>query len=258
MALQWFTKHIKPPSLNMAEWFTSWFDTPYYHILYKSRDTKEAEKFIDNLEEKLKFQSSELYCDMACGKGRHAIYLNAKGYHVVGLDLSPNNIKSAKSAENTRLEFHEHDIREVYQTDAFDVMLNLFTSFGYFENQEENQKAIVAMARSIKPGGTLVLDYMNSRKAIEGFHTHYQKTVDDIQFDINKRIELGYIYKNISFEIKKNKHQYEERVKLLFLEDFMHFFEKAGLELKELYGDYELKPYQDLDSDRMIMVCKKI
>ena len=241
----------------MAEWFAEWFDTPFYHILYKSRGQMEAQRFIDNLSEKLDFNKSWQYCDMACGKGRHAIYLNSKGFDVVGLDLSPNNIWHAQASENETLQFHEHDIREVFRPAFFDVMLNLFTSFGYFENQEENEKAVVAMAKNIKTNGTLVLDYMNSRKAIEGFHSHYEKTVDNITFHINKRIELGYIFKNISFENEGKPHQYEERVKLLFLEDFKHFFEKAGLSLTGIYGDYDLKPYQDLVSDRMIMVCKK-
>lgn len=241
----------------MAEWFAEWFDTPFYHILYKSRGNNEAQRFIDNLSEKLVFQTNWQYCDMACGKGRHAIYLNSKGFDVVGLDLSPNNIWHAQMSENETLQFHEHDIREVFRPQFFDVMLNLFTSFGYFENQEENQKAVVAMAENIKPNGTFVLDYMNSRKAIEGFNSYYQKTVDEIVFNINKRIELGYIFKNISFENEGDKHQYEERVKLLFLEDFRHFFEKADLTLTAVYGDYDLNPYQDLVSDRMIMVCKK-
>lgn len=241
----------------MAEWFAEWFDTPFYHILYKSRGENEAQRFIDNLSKKLDFQTKGQYCDMACGKGRHAIYLNSKGFDVIGLDLSPNNIWHAQASENETLQFHEHDIREVFRPEFFDVMLNLFTSFGYFENQEENQKAVVAMAENIKSSGTLVLDYMNSRKAIEGFNSHYEKTVENITFNINKRIELGYIFKNISFENEGNKHQYEERVKLLFLEDFKHFFEKAGLTLIKVYGDYDLNPYQDLVSDRMIMVCKK-
>jgi 2-polyprenyl-3-methyl-5-hydroxy-6-metoxy-1,4-benzoquinol methylase len=241
----------------MAEWFAEWFDTPFYHVLYKSRGENEAQRFIDKLSEKLTFQKNWQYCDMACGKGRHAIYLNSKGFDVTGLDLSPNNIWHAQAYENETLQFHEHDIREIFRLGYFDMMLNLFTSFGYFENQDENQKAVVAMAGNIKPNGTLVLDYMNSRKAIEGFNSHYEKTVENITFNINKRIEFGYIFKNIGFESDGQKHQYEERVKLLFLEDFRHFFEKAGLTLTEVYGDYELNPYQDLVSDRMIMVCKK-
>ena len=241
----------------MAEWFAEWFDTPFYHILYKSRGKYEAQKFIDNLADKLNFSSDWQYCDMACGKGRHAIYLNSKNFDVTGLDLSPNNIWHAQFAENEKLKFHKHDIRDTFRPAYFDVMLNLFTSFGYFENQAENQKAVKAMSDSLKTDGILILDYMNSRKAIEGFSSHYEKNVDGIQFSIHKKIELGFIFKNISFENEGKKHQYQERVKLLFLEDFKHFFQASDLALIDVYGDYELNPYQDLASDRMIMVCKK-
>jgi SAM-dependent methyltransferase len=241
----------------MAEWFVDWFNTAYYHILYKSRSDKEAQIFVDNLETKLGFLTNNTYCDMACGKGRHAIYLNKKGYKVWGLDLSTENIKFAKNHENESLEFHVHDIRNTYKTDFFDVVLNLFTSFGYFENNFENQNAIFAIAKSIKPGGKLVLDYMNSRKAIEEFNTHYIKSVDDIDFTITKKIEKGYIFKNIKFKDKGQDFEFEERVKLIFLEDFKSFFVSAGLQLTNVYGNYALDNYDELKSDRMVMICKK-
>lgn len=242
----------------MAEWFEEWFDTKYYHILYKSRTDEEAKRFIENLIEKFVFSKDASYCDMACGKGRHSIFLNSKGYKVTGLDLSPNNIKHAKAFENESLKFSEHDIRNVYKENSFDVMLNLFTSFGYFENNEENQKAVLAMAKNIKPGGKLILDYMNSRKAIEEFNTYYVKSVDGIDFTIDKKIEKGYIYKHISFTDNKKSHNYEERVKLLFLDDFIDFFNKSGLKLKEVYGNYDLQNYDEHLSDRMIMFCEKL
>jgi SAM-dependent methyltransferase len=241
----------------MAEWFVDWFNTAYYHILYKSRSDIEAQIFVDNLETELGFSTNYTYCDMACGKGRHAIYLNKKGYKVWGLDLSTENIKFAKNHENESLKFHVHDIRNTYKTDFFDVVLNLFTSFGYFENNLENQNAIVAIAKSIKPGGTLVLDYMNSRKAIEEFNTHYIKSVDGIDFTITKKIEKGYIFKKIKFNDKGQNFEFEERVKLIFLEDFKSFFVSAGLQLTNVYGNYALDNYDELKSDRMVMICKK-
>jgi cyclopropane fatty-acyl-phospholipid synthase-like methyltransferase len=240
-----------------AEWFELWFDTPYYHILYKSRGDEEAQKLIDNLEKHLGFNKDWLFCDMACGKGRHSVYLNSKGYDVIGLDLSPNNVWHAQQSENNRLQFFEHDIREVFRKNEFDVMLNLFTSFGYFEEQLENQEAVVAMAKNIKPGGTMVIDYMNSRKAIEDFNTHYEKKVNDILFNIDKKIEKGFIFKKISFSDKGEDFSFEERVKLLFLDDFEIFFKAAGLELVNVYGNYQLELYDEHQSDRMVMVCKK-
>lgn len=242
----------------MSEWFVNWFDSPYYHILYKSRSDKEASAFIDNLEKKICFETKHLFCDMACGKGRHAIYLNMKGYEVFGLDLSKNSIKIAKKQENKKLHFFVHDIRNTFKNNYFDVVLNLFTSFGYFENNLENQTAVQAIARSIKPNGLLILDYMNSRKAIEEFNTKYDKEVDGIKFHITKRIEKGYIFKHISFVIKEKTFEFEERVKLLFLADFETFFKNSGLQIEQIYGNYGLEPFNEHTSDRMVMICKKI
>jgi cyclopropane fatty-acyl-phospholipid synthase-like methyltransferase len=87
------------------EWFSSWFDSPYYHILYKERDDKEAQLFMDQLSSYLQIQPEHHIMDLACGKGRHAIYLNQKGFEVTGVDLSPQSIAFAKIYENAHLHF---------------------------------------------------------------------------------------------------------------------------------------------------------
>jgi SAM-dependent methyltransferase len=241
----------------MAEWFETWFDSPYYHLLYASRNTEEAVFFLKNLSIKLNFQKDWLFCDLCCGKGRHAISLNAMGYNVIGLDLSPNSIKKAQQSSNTSLHFYEHDIRNTFKNEYFDVVLNLFTSFGYFESNKENEQCLIKTAASIKPGGLLVLDYMNSRGAIETFQTSYIKTVDGIDFNISKYIENGYIFKKINFIDKGKDFEFVERVKLIFLEDFQSFFESAGLKLIDTFGNYSLEPYQQTLSNRLILVCQK-
>ena len=119
------------------KWFQSWFDTPYYHILYKHRDFKEAEDFIKNLVSYLNIDTDDSILDLACGKGRHSIFLNTLGYNVTGLDLSKNNIEHAKVHESNSLFFEVHDMRNTYGT-QFEVVLNLFTSFGYFDNKNDN------------------------------------------------------------------------------------------------------------------------
>jgi SAM-dependent methyltransferase len=241
----------------MAEWFETWFDSPYYHILYASRNADEAAKFLLNLISKLNFSKDWQYCDLCCGKGRHSIYLNQQGFSVTGLDLSPNSIAIAKKQENENLKFFEHDIRNTFKPAFFDVVLNLFTSFGYFESNAENQASLVATAASIKPGGMLVMDYMNSRGAVETFQTKYVKTVAEIDFSITKSIEFGYIFKNIQFTTLSKTYDFTERVKLLFLEDFQTYFDAAGLELKYTFGNYTLDPYVQNESNRLIMVCQK-
>ncbi len=80
----------------MKNWFAKWFDTKYYHILYKDRDYQEARMFIDNITSYLNLPEKAKVLDLACGKGRHSIYLNKLGFDVVGADLSENSINEAK------------------------------------------------------------------------------------------------------------------------------------------------------------------
>ena len=109
------------------EWFEDWFDSPYYHLLYKNRDYSEAESFIDNLISFLKPEEGSRFLDLGCGKGRHSIYLNKKGFDVTGIDLSENSIAAAKEFENEQQNFYVHDMRKLFRTNYFDCVVNLFT-----------------------------------------------------------------------------------------------------------------------------------
>ena len=132
-----------------SEWFDSWFDTKYYHILYKNRNYFEAEKFINQLIDFLNPKKGSIFLDIACGKGRHSKFIHNKGYEVVGFDLSRQSISYAKKFKKIGLEFYTHDMRENFKTDYFDYALNLFTSFGYFESKSDELKALKSSANNL-------------------------------------------------------------------------------------------------------------
>ena len=98
------------PNPKSENWFASWFDTPYYHILYKDRNYREAQIFMDNLTHYLNLPEKAKVLDLACGKGRHSIYLNQLGFDVVGADLSENSIAIASKNSNDTLHFQVHDM----------------------------------------------------------------------------------------------------------------------------------------------------
>ena len=95
-------------------WFIEWFNSPYYHILYKNRDFNEAEGFINNLIKYLNIDKNSNVIDIACGKGRHSVHLNKLGFNVTGVDISNNSVFEAKKHENNKLKFYIHDIRKVF------------------------------------------------------------------------------------------------------------------------------------------------
>lgn len=241
--------------MELAEknWFSSWFDTPYYHILYKNRGDEEARTFMKNLVSFLDLPRGASILDLACGKGRHSVFLNKLGYDVTGVDLSENSIAYAKQFENQSLRFHTHCMCDPVPGE-FDAVFNLFTSLGYFENEEDNLSSIKAIKQEITPGGFGVIDFMNVKKVIENLVPEEIKSVKGIDFDITRRVRNGYILKDIKFHDEGRDHFYTEKVKALTLEKFQHYFEKAGINLLHTFGNYDLEEYNEETSDRLILI----
>jgi len=240
---------------EVNNWFASWFDTPYYHILYKDRNYREAQLFMDNLTHYLNLPEKAKVLDLACGKGRHSIYLNQLGYDVLGVDLSENSIDEAKKNTNDHLHFRVHDMREPFE-EKFDAIFNLFTSFGYFENESDNLKTLIAIKESLSEYGFAVIDFMNVTNVIANLVPEETKTVEGIDFSIKRFYIDGYIYKEIDFEDKGEKFHFTEKVKALTLPDFQQLMDEAGIFLLDTFGDYKLKKFHKTESERLIMIFK--
>ncbi len=234
-------------------WYKSWFDTPYYHILYKDRDYEEAGFFMNKLTSFLKLSKDSEILDLACGKGRHSSYLNKLGYKVIGVDLSPSSIAYAKQFENERLHFRVHDMSVPFSK-KFDAIFNLFTSFGYFEKEENNLRTIKAIKKGLKVKGVGVIDFLNVAYVKKNIIASETKNIEGITFNIQKYIEDGYIFKDIRFTHDAKDHFYTERVKAITLNDFKIYFEKANVNLFHCFGDYHLNPFDEKSSERLILI----
>ncbi|MBA2613619.1 MAG: class I SAM-dependent methyltransferase [Bacteroidetes bacterium] len=243
--------------MNTAEWFKDWFNSPYYHLLYNNRNENEAGFFIDNLCSHLNLTPHSKVWDLACGKGRHAIALNKKGCHVVGTDLSRNSIKEASKFNNETLDFYVHDMREPFRINYFDAVFNLFTSFGYFENYNDNYSVFKNVAGSLRPGGVFVIDFFNAQKVIDSLKPSYNEQRGDITFKIQKNISGKTIIKHIDFKDQDKDYYFEESVSLLKKEDFENFANAAGLKIESAFGNYKLEPFNETTSDNLILIFKK-
>lgn len=239
---------------NDTAWFKSWFDTPYYHILYQHRDDNEARFFIKNLVKELQPPLHSHILDLACGRGRHAKFLSEQGFEVTGLDLSERNIQFAKEhLANEDLHFEVGDMRKPFGKNRFDYIFNLFTSFGYFENKEDNLQSLKMMKQALKQGGNLILDFMNVHKVELGLVKEEVRQADGIEFHIQRFIRDGMVIKEISFEDGGEKYQYEEKVQLLTRDDFEELFAEAGFTINGLYGNFDLSDFHPRDCERLIL-----
>ena len=232
----------------------NWFNSDYYHILYKNRDKKEAEFFINNLIKKLKIKKKSKILDLACGVGRHSFYLNKKGMNVIGIDNSENNIKKAKKFENNFLKFKKKEMTEDYGQE-FDFIFNLFTSFGYI-NEKHNLNTFKSINNSLINHGILVIDYLNVFKLKEELVEKETKKIGNIIFNIKRSFKDNFIVKKIKIKDNNEIFYFEERVMELTKNDFQDYLKKFNFEILDVYGNYNLEKYHK-NSERLIMIIKK-
>ncbi len=240
-------------------WFKDWFNSPYYHHLYFNRDEKEAAKFIDKLIDDLKPATGAYMLDVACGKGRHSIHLAEKGFDVTGIDLSDDSIKEALVYETENLHFYLHDMRLPFRINYYDFAFNFFTSFGYFATRREHDNSIRTIAQSLKETGCFVLDYLNVHYAEDHLIHQFDKEIDGVNYFITKWYDETHFYKKITVEDEALQEPltYREKVAKFSLGDFTEMFAYQGLQIQEVYGDYNFGMYDVKKSPRLIMVARK-
>jgi SAM-dependent methyltransferase len=243
---------------KVQDWFSAWFDSPYYHILYAERDEVEAASFIQALQQRLQLPSRALVLDAACGKGRHAKTLEQLGLQVDAFDLSPQNIQQASALASQNLHFFVHDIRQpVPKQGCYDAVFNFFTSFGYFDKVADNVAAFQSFSNALKPGGILVMDFFNPSFVLAQLVREEVVLRGGISFSIKRWESNGFLYKSISFSDLGRDFKFEERVELISKQDFIAYAAQSGLSLVDLMGDYSLAPFDEKTSPRLVFTWVK-
>ncbi len=250
--------HITSQSRRTPEWFASWFDSEHYHTLYAHRSGAEAARFIDALAERGTPAAGATILDLGCGAGRHSSYLAAKGFDVTGLDLSAESLRMARRNERANLRFVRQDMRAPFGTDRFDCVLNLFTSFGYFDAVEDNLTVVQNIAAALRPGGTVVIDYLNVRQAERRLMAAEEAERGGVAYRITRWTDAGHIFKRIVVDDRLGEPvEFVERVAKLGLDDFRFMFSLCGITLDAAYGDYALAAFDPDASPRLIVVGRR-
>jgi SAM-dependent methyltransferase len=242
-----------------TDWFKDWFNTPYYHLLYRHRDQTEAARFIDRLLLHLDPGMRSRMLDLACGKGRHALMLANKGFDVTGVDLSEASISSALSLAKPNLDFYIQDMRIPCRVNYFHYVFSFFTSFGYFKSDRENLKVFKAVHQSLLPRGTYVLDYLNVIPALTKMNTSDSVEENGILLKTRKYSDQKFIYKEIEVQDPafSSPLHFEEAVRIYHAEKLSDMLKQVGFKVKEIFGDYQLNAFDNNLSPRVIVVAEK-
>lgn len=241
--------------LHLKDEYNSWFDSSYYHLLYENRDYKEAKEFVKTILEYLNLEKKSFILDAACGKGRHSIEMEKLGYKVLGIDLSKNSISEAKKFKNKNLDFIIHDI-SVPLKKEFDAVFNLFTSFGY-HSKKRDLDIIKTIEKNLVNNGIGVIDFFNLNKVKKDLIKSEIINRKNIKFTIKRKVCNDFVIKNININDKSERHDFIEKVNALTLEDFKNYFKKTNLQIKEIFGNYNLEKFDLKSSPRLIIIFDK-
>jgi len=240
-------------------WFEEWFESPLYEKIYADRNEEEAEQLGRQLENIIPHKQYEYILDLGCGRGRHSLTLASKGYRVKGIDLSEEAIRKAREkAEARNLDNVDFEVRDMRNPlpEKFDAIVNLFTTFGYFKDDRENEEILDSVVAMLKPGGMFILDYLNARQVRKTYNPEDHGTFDGVEYNIERYIDDNAIYKEIHFsgEEVESPVQYQERVKLYELPWFQEKMGARHLKIDQLLGDYHGQPFDEENSPRLMIV----
>lgn len=250
------------PGKNNTHWFEEWFDSPLYEKLYSYRDEDEANKLADLIEELVPRSNYKKILDLGCGRGRHSLTLAERGYDVTGTDLSPKAIKKAKllAAERNlnNVHFEVRDMREVLPN-RFDAVLNLFTTFGYFLDDEENASVFDGVHKMLGENGRFLIDFLNAAKVEEGLVPAESGSYENLDYQIERFIADGMVHKKIRFTGAglKGPVEYQERVKLYGKDWFEPQLKARGFNILDFKGDYSGRRFSEEISPRLIILAEK-
>lgn len=216
-------------------WFMEWFDENY-RMLYRHRNSQDAKEQVRLIIDTLKPPKDAAILDLCCGEGRYTSIFQKKGYHVMGLDLSETLVRFGKQRE-PGLDLVVGDMRAI--PGRFDLILSLFTSFGYFEKDEENLHALRSVYRALKPGGTYWLDFLNAdyveKHLVPETHSKLSSGIDVLE---KRKIDRGRIIKDIHFSDNGEDKHYVESVRLFTRENLEDMLMRAGFRVIHCFGDY--------------------
>jgi SAM-dependent methyltransferase len=221
-----------------------------------------TEKEVTFLETKLGMEKGIFILDCPCGHGRHSVELAKRGYSVLGQDLNGYFLDKAREDADklgVAVRFRKGDMRDLPFEAEFDIVLNLFTAFGYFDTEEEDQEFLNAVAKSLKPKGKFFMDFINRDRLLSEWRsTNWQKLSNGLVVCQERRLDF-----TSSREYCKSIHLYpdgkrkeiEHCLRLYTLRELILMCKRAGLETNETFGDFEGNP-ASVQSKRVILIAQ--
>ncbi len=240
----------------------AWYEQSFgedYLIVYKHRDMQGAAREVSGMLAKLALQPGAEVLDLCCGMGRHSLTIAEHGFSVTGLDLSDVLLDQARTYDKAQtVRWINGDMRQLPFEDAsFAAVVNFFTSFGYFANDDENRRVLLEIERVLSDEGIFLIDFLNPYYVEQNLVPFSERKEGLLSIREYRSIDNGFVKKTIVIDDSQTERRYEECVRLYQLGDFQRLLEGSALEILAVYGDSDGNPYDMTRSKRLIMTGKK-
>lgn len=238
-------------------WYESFFETEEWLQLATTRDPERTEREVTFVATQLEPGARVL--DLACGTGRIAVPLAARGFAVSGLDISNRVLEEARAA-GPELDFRQGDMRELpWPEGSFDAVINMWTAFGYFATQAEDERALAEVARVLRPGGVFILDTVNQAALVRGLQHQSWSELEDGTLLLENRthdIVTGRSQAFWSFVKDGQKRELAFDHRVYTVAEYGELLERAGFPSREVFGGHGTGELS-LDEFRMQIVAHK-
>jgi SAM-dependent methyltransferase len=236
------------------DWFEDWFGEEYL-ALYEHRDHHEAREVVALIAERMGEVDAPVL-DLACGAGRHQRTLCERGWWTVGLDLSPSLLRAARG-EDRGAPLVRADMRELpFADDSFALVVNLFTSFGYFRDDAQHLRVLTDVARVVRPGGWFVLDYLHAEQVRRSLVSRDERTVGTVTVEQEREISADGRFVRKTITLGDLGRTFVERVRLFEPDELVTLCTGAGFSVDAVLGDYDGSPLRP-DSPRAILFAQR-
>jgi SAM-dependent methyltransferase len=230
-------------------------------FLFSKERWENAPEEVTNLLSLLKITSGASVFDLCCGPGRHSLELARRGFSVIGVDRTKIYLEQARKqaeTEKLKVKFIQKDMRRFCTPDTFDAAINLFTSFGYFEDAKDDELVIKNMYRSLKDGGVFLIDTMGKEVLARIFlERNWYERDDGIILEERKISKNWNWIENRWIMLKDGKvEEFKLALRIYSAVELTMLLSKSGFNTIEVYGDLAGAPY-DHKAKRLIAVAHK-
>lgn len=244
----------------MKLWFEDWFESDEYLKVYQHRNSEEAEILISFILNQINLPAKAKILDLGCGAGRHALLLAKRGFEVTGVDQSAKLLSvAADEAQKNGLHatFIRDDIRTVQFQEKFNLILNVFTSFGYFENDEDNFSLFSNVESLLLEDGVFVFDFLNAEYVRQNLTLYSKSEIEGLVIEQRRKIESNSVIKEIALHQNGNVKTFRESVRLYSKDELTDAVDKNNLLVEMVFGSYAGESFDEKSSSRLILLCKK-